>query len=117
MDSTFLSLLWYPSLLYYPEDDFLPVFSGNHLVCANCLSKLLLSWPLQVHIRRWFQNEEARGGSPLPLLCFIVLYKGLPDTLNSAPSNLLRSLAHLRVLKAQGTQIESVDVSHLPCLP
>lgn len=53
----------------------------------------------------------------MPLLCFIVLYKGLPDTLNSAPSNLLRSLAHLRVLKAQGTQIESVDVSHLPCLP
>ena len=45
------------------------------------------------------------------------MYKGLPDTLKVPPSNLLRSLAHLRVLKAQGTQIESVDVSHLPCLP
>lgn len=57
--TAFLCLLWYPSLLYYPEDYFLPLFSGDHLVCANCLSKLLLSWPLQVHMRRWFQNEEA----------------------------------------------------------
>ena len=41
-----------PRSLYFP-----PVFPGN-LVCPNRLSKLLWSWPLQTHLRRWFESRH-----------------------------------------------------------
>lgn len=51
------ALVSVPSLL--PRRLFPPSIFRESSCRANCLSKVLLSWPLQSHVRRWFQSEEA----------------------------------------------------------